>query len=83
MLGSTLAPRLSRRVGATATVTTGLTEAAGLLWLSRISADGNYLADILGPSVLAGLGLSVAFVQLTALAVDGVPPRDAGLAGGW
>jgi hypothetical protein len=64
-------------------VTTGLlTEAAGLLWLSRISADGSYLADVLGPSVLVGLGLSVAFVQLTALAVDGVPPQDAGLAGG-
>ncbi|MGW2996558.1 MFS transporter [Streptomyces sp. NPDC001193] len=82
MYGSTLAPRLSRRFGATATVTGALlTEAAGLLWLSRISADGSYLADILGPSILVGLGLSIAFVQLTALAVEGVPPRDAGLAG--
>ncbi|WP_083974332.1 MFS transporter [Kitasatospora mediocidica] len=83
MLGAALAPRISRRIGTTATVTAALlTEAAGLLWLSRISADGSYLADILGPSVLVGLGLSVAFVQLTALAVDGVPPQDAGLAGG-
>ncbi|MFI9248717.1 MFS transporter [Streptomyces sp. NPDC053069] len=83
MLGSALAPRLSRRIGATATVTAALlTEAAGLLWLSRLSADGTYLADVLGPSILVGLGLSVAFVQLTALAVDGVPPQDAGLAGG-
>jgi EmrB/QacA subfamily drug resistance transporter len=83
MLGSALASRVSRRIGATATVTAALlTEAAGLLWLSRIGADGSYLADILGPSVLVGLGLSVAFVQLTALAVEGVPPQDAGLAGG-
>ncbi|MEU5540502.1 MFS transporter [Streptomyces sp. NPDC020362] len=83
MLGSALAPRVSRRIGATATVTAALfTEAAGLLWLSRIGADGSYLADILGPSILVGLGLSIAFVQLTALAVDGVPPQDAGLAGG-
>ncbi|MFF3919184.1 MFS transporter [Streptomyces sp. NPDC001852] len=83
MLGSTLAPRLSRRIGATATVTAALlTEAAGLLWLSRISADGSYFVDVLGPSTLVGLGLSIAFVQLTALAVDGVPPQDAGLAGG-
>ncbi|MGW6413128.1 MFS transporter [Streptomyces vinaceus] len=82
MYGSTLAPRLSRRFGATATVTGALlTEAAGLLWLSRISSDGSYLADILGPSILVGLGLSIAFVQLTALAVEGVPPQDAGLAG--
>ncbi len=82
MFGSTLAPRLSRRFGAAATVTGALlTEAAGMLWLSRISADGSYLADILGPSILVGLGLSIAFVQLTALAVEGVPPQDAGLAG--
>ncbi|MGW4897949.1 MFS transporter [Kitasatospora sp. NPDC004240] len=83
MLGASLAPRISRRIGPTTTVVAALlTEAAGLLWLSRISADGGYLTDVLGPSVLVGLGLSVAFVQLTALAVDGVPPQDAGLAGG-
>ncbi|MER6145517.1 MFS transporter [Streptomyces sparsogenes] len=83
MLGSTLAPRLCRRIGATATVTGALlTEAAGLLWLSRISAHGSYTVAVLGPSVLIGLGLGVAFVQLTALSVEGVPARDAGLAGG-
>ncbi|MEU8512915.1 MFS transporter [Kitasatospora sp. NPDC048722] len=83
MLGSTLAPRISRRIGATATVTGALlTEAAGLLWLSQISAHGSYLADILGPSILIGLGLSTAFVQLTALSVEGVARQDSGLAGG-
>ncbi|MGW7438459.1 MFS transporter [Streptomyces sp. NPDC054849] len=83
MLGSTLAPRISRRIGATATVTAALiAEAGGLLWLSRISAQGSYLTDVLGPSVLIGLGLSIAFVQLTALSVEGVPRADAGLAGG-
>ncbi|MFD5082194.1 MFS transporter [Kitasatospora sp. NPDC058406] len=83
MLGAALAPRVSRRLGAATTVIAALlTEAAGLLWLSRIDADGSYLTDVLGPSILIGLGLSTAFVQLTALAVDGVPPRDAGLAGG-
>ncbi|MET9404308.1 MFS transporter [Streptomyces sp. NPDC002935] len=83
MLGSTLAPRISRRIGAGATVTGALlTEAAGLLWLSRIDAHGSYVADVLGPSILIGLGLSVAFVQLTALSVEGVPRADAGTAGG-
>ncbi|MGW2858056.1 MFS transporter, partial [Streptomyces sp. NPDC001215] len=42
----------------------------------------SYLTDVLGPSVLIGLGLSIAFVQLTALSVEGVPQQDAGLAGG-
>ncbi|MET7976035.1 MFS transporter [Streptomyces mirabilis] len=83
MLGSTLAPRISRRIGATATLTGALlTEAAGLLWLSRIDAHGSYLADVLGPTILIGLGLSIAFVQLTALSVEGVARQDAGLAGG-
>lgn len=83
ILGAVAAPRVSRRIGATATVTAALlTEAAGMLWLSRMSADGSYAVDVLGPSIMVGLGLSIAFVQLTALAVDGVPGRDAGLAGG-
>ncbi|MFI1762598.1 MFS transporter [Streptomyces sp. NPDC020800] len=83
MLGSTLAPRISRRIGAGATVTAALlTEAGGMLWLSRISAHGSYPTDILGPVTLIGLGLSVAFVQMTALSVEGVPAQDAGLAGG-
>ncbi|MFE7809875.1 MFS transporter [Streptomyces sp. NPDC057430] len=83
MLGSALAPRISRRAGSTATVAGALlAEAAGLLWLARISVHGGYLADVLGPGILIGLGLSVAFVQLTALSVEGVPQQDAGLAGG-
>ncbi|MFG2488457.1 MFS transporter [Streptomyces virginiae] len=83
MIGSALAPRVARAIGATATVTAALlTEAAGLLWLSWMRPDGTYLVDVLGPSILVGLGLSIAFVQLTALAVDGVPRQDAGLAGG-
>jgi EmrB/QacA subfamily drug resistance transporter len=83
MLGSALAPWISRRLGVATTVTGALlSEAAGLLWLSRISAHGSFLADVAGPSVLIGLGLSVAFVQLTALSVADVPVADAGLAGG-
>ncbi|MGW6873827.1 MFS transporter [Streptomyces xanthophaeus] len=83
MLGAAVASRISRRIGSTTTLTTALfTEAVGLLWLSRVSAHGSYATDVLGPSVLVGLGLSIAFVQLTALAVDEVPPQDAGLAGG-
>ncbi|MEU1661007.1 DHA2 family efflux MFS transporter permease subunit [Streptomyces griseofuscus] len=83
MLGSTLAPRISRRIGATATVTGALlAEAAGLLWLSGLNPHGSYAVDVLGPSILIGLGLSIAFVQLTALSVEGIPAQDAGLAGG-
>ncbi|MEU4830658.1 MFS transporter [Streptosporangium sp. NPDC023615] len=56
--------------------------AAGLAWLARTPADGTFLADLLGPSLLIGAGLGVAFVRLTALASAGVPAADSGLAGG-
>ncbi|SOD67356.1 drug resistance transporter, EmrB/QacA subfamily [Streptomyces zhaozhouensis] len=83
MIGSTLSPRVARRVGARAAVAGALlVEAGGLLWLSRISPHGGYAADVLGPSVLIGLGLGAAFVQLTAVSVGGVRPADAGVAGG-
>lgn len=56
--------------------------AAGLFWFSRVSPDGTYLGDLLGPSLLAALGLGFAFVPLTIAAVTGVEPDDAGLASG-
>ncbi|MEV1177284.1 MFS transporter [Nonomuraea sp. NPDC049784] len=83
MLGPALAPRIARRIGARATVVAALlAEAGGMAWLSRIRADGSFLIDVLGPSVLIGLGLSVAFVQLTALSIEGAAKKDSGLAGG-
>ncbi|WP_051700764.1 MFS transporter [Streptomyces sp. NRRL F-4474] len=83
MLGSGLAPVLARRIGPHRALLAGLaTQAAGFLWLARIPADGTFLADLLGPVLLVGVGLGVAFVQLTGSAVSGVESADAGLAGG-
>ncbi|CAL9408027.1 putative MFS-type transporter EfpA [Streptomyces sp. enrichment culture] len=56
--------------------------AAGLLWLARLPVDGTFLSDLLGPSVLIGTGLGLAFVPLTGLGVAGVEPRHSGVAGG-
>ncbi|MFE6041094.1 MFS transporter [Streptomyces sp. NPDC056452] len=56
--------------------------AAGLLWLARLPADGAFLPDLLGPSLLIGAGLGLAFVPLTALGIEGAEPRHAGTAGG-
>ncbi|MEU6556391.1 MFS transporter [Streptomyces sp. NPDC046915] len=56
--------------------------AAGLAWLSRTPADGTFPVDLLGPTLLIGIGLGVAFVRLTAMSSAGVPAADSGLAGG-
>jgi predicted MFS family arabinose efflux permease len=56
--------------------------AAGLLWFSQISVHGSFASDILGPSLLAAVGLGFAFVPTTIAAVSGVADHEAGLASG-
>ena len=43
---------------------------------------GSYAADVLGPSLLAAVGLGFAFVPVTIAAVTGTEPHEAGLASG-
>ena len=56
--------------------------ALGLVWFSRVSVGGGFISDILGPSLLAALGLGFAFVTSTIAAVSGVEEREQGLASG-
>jgi EmrB/QacA subfamily drug resistance transporter len=78
-----LASQLVTRVGFKPVLMTGLAFiAAGLIWFGQVSVGGSYLSDILGPSLLAAVGLGFAFVPVTIAAVAGVPERDAGLASG-
>jgi EmrB/QacA subfamily drug resistance transporter len=57
--------------------------AGGLLWFSQVRAPGgSYAADVLGPSLLAAVGLGFAFVPVTIAAVTGTEPHEAGLASG-
>jgi EmrB/QacA subfamily drug resistance transporter len=78
------ASQLVTRVGFKPTLIGGmLLTAGGLIWFSRVPAPGgSYLADVLGPSLLAGAGLGFAFVPVTIAAVTGTEPREAGLASG-
>jgi EmrB/QacA subfamily drug resistance transporter len=57
--------------------------AVGLLWFSQVPAHGgSFAAHILGPSLLAAVGLGFAFVPVTIAAVTGTRPHEAGLASG-
>ena len=57
--------------------------AGGLLWFAQVPAQGGtYVADVLGPSLLAAVGLGFAFVPVTIAAVTGTEPHEAGLASG-
>jgi EmrB/QacA subfamily drug resistance transporter len=55
---------------------------AGLVYWSQVSVGGGFFADILGPSLLAAMGLGFGFVTSTIAAVAGVGDREQGLASG-
>jgi predicted MFS family arabinose efflux permease len=78
------ASQLVTRVGFKPPLIAGmLLVAGGLLWFSQVpAAGGSFAADVLGPSLLAAVGLGLAFVPVTIAAVTGTEPREAGLASG-
>ncbi|MFI0939675.1 MFS transporter [Streptomyces sp. NPDC021020] len=78
-----LAPRLVARFGPGPLVATGLAAlAAGMLWLSFVRADGTYRVDVLPASLLAALGMALAFIPSLGTALAGVRPEEGGLAAG-
>jgi EmrB/QacA subfamily drug resistance transporter len=85
ILSAGIASSLVTKVGFKPILAAGMVLiASGLLWFSQISPppDGTFLADILGPSLLAAVGLGFAFVPVTIAAVSGVDDREQGLASG-
>ena len=56
--------------------------AAGLVWLSFAPSDATFIAHLLAPTIVIGIGLGGAFVAGTELAVTGVSDGQAGLASG-
>jgi EmrB/QacA subfamily drug resistance transporter len=83
MAGALTAPRLMARIGPRRQLATGLlVAAAGLVWMSTVSAHAGYFAHVFGPVLLVGVGLGLSFVPMTMAATTGVPPHEAGLASG-
>lgn len=80
---SRVAPRLVERFGVRPLLVTGsLALAASHLWLSTLDASSTYVASVLGPMVLNGLGAGLAFMPSTVAALRGVAPEHAGAASG-
>ncbi|HEY6276410.1 MAG TPA: MFS transporter [Streptosporangiaceae bacterium] len=78
---SRLAPRLIPRFGPKPLMVAGLLPVvAGMAWLSQISPATSYASGILGPMLLLGTGMGIAFVPLTMTSLQGVAPQDAGAA---
>lgn len=83
ILSAGFASQLVTKVGFKPVLATGMAlVSAGLLWFAQVPVDGSFVANILGPSLLAAAGLGFAFVPQTIAAVSGVADREAGLASG-
>jgi EmrB/QacA subfamily drug resistance transporter len=69
------------RLGPKPLVTAGMVLAAGgLVWLTRIGAHSGYAEAVLGPLMVAGLGLGFTIAPSMNTGTYGVAPQDAGVA---
>jgi EmrB/QacA subfamily drug resistance transporter len=75
--------RLIMRFGPRRTLMPGVAMVGvGLLLFARTPVDGSYVADLLAPMLLIGVGVGTAFPSLMTLAMSGATPQDSGLASG-
>jgi MFS family permease len=75
--------RLLAKFGARPLIAGGLfVLAAGLVWLSAVEPTGTFLVDVLPASLVAALGMSLAYIPAMMAALSGAPQEQAGLASG-
>jgi MFS family permease len=77
-----IAPIVTRMGSKPVTLAGLVAFAAGLVWFSRMHAEAEFVADLLGPSLVVGVGLAATFVSLTVSAVEGITDAESGLASG-
>ncbi|KPI04377.1 major facilitator superfamily MFS_1 [Actinobacteria bacterium OK074] len=83
VVGSVVATRVtSARTPRAALVPGALLATAGLVWFAFISPDGGFLTDVLGPSVVTGIGVGLVLAPIASAATTGVAAREAGMASG-
>ncbi len=81
--GTVVATRVTTARSPRAALVPGaLLAAAGLVWLAFISPGGGFLTDVLGPTVITGVGVGLVLAPVAAAAVTGVASHEAGMASG-
>jgi EmrB/QacA subfamily drug resistance transporter len=74
---------LVTRIGPRIVMATGMTLiGTGIIWATRVPAHGHFLANLLGPFLLAGAGTAFSFIPISVAALAGVTERQSGLASG-
>jgi EmrB/QacA subfamily drug resistance transporter len=83
ILGAGAGSEIANRIGFKPVLVAGmLCTSVGLLWFTQIQVDGSFVGDVLGPSVLAGLGLGLAFPGATVGGTSMVREDEVGLTSG-
>jgi EmrB/QacA subfamily drug resistance transporter len=80
-VATTVSTKILARTGPKPLVSAGMVIAAGgMMFLTGISPEATYVADILPGLLLVGAGLALVFAPAMATATNGVRPDDAGVA---
>ncbi|KAA2261083.1 MFS transporter [Solihabitans fulvus] len=78
-----VSPKVMARFGPKTGVVAGLLVlAAGLVVLSLARPTGNFLVDVLPASLIAAVGMGLAFIPSLGTALSSAPPEEGGLASG-
>ena len=78
-----VASQVVDRVGFKPVLATGLGFiAVAMVWWAQIDVGGTFLSDVLGPSLVAAVGLGLSFVSVTVGGTSGIEDHEAGLASG-
>lgn len=78
-----VAPRVMGAIGPVRATVVGLVLlAVGMGWLSMVDADGSFAVDVLPASLVAALGMSLAFIPTLGTAISAARPEEGGLASG-
>jgi len=83
VVGAFLAVKLGDRFPAQRLMAGGaLMTAIGFAWFSLIAADGSFLVNVLGPSIVASIGFGLCLGPVVSTATAEVAPHEAGTASG-
>ncbi|WP_261557556.1 MFS transporter [Frankia tisae] len=81
--GARTAPKLLARFGPKTITTVGTASAlVSAVWLTQLDGESSYPGAVVGPLILLGLGIGLAFMPLNMVILAGLPLRDTGSASG-
>ena len=81
LLASATAAQLVPKIGPRPLFFVGsVISTGGLFWMSRLTEHSSFAGGVLGPTMLAGVGIGLLFVPASLTALSGVPKSDSGVA---